>query len=56
MDIVGPLHNSKQKCFLLVLTDYFSKWVEAESYTSIKDAQVEHFVWKCRRFLIYLTT
>ena len=46
MDIVGPLHNSKQKCFLLVLTDFFSKWVEADSYASKKDVQVENFVWK----------
>ena len=46
MDIVGPLHNSKQKRFLLVLTDFFSKWVEADSYASIKDVQVENFVWK----------
>ncbi|XP_033140595.1 uncharacterized protein LOC108870435 [Brassica rapa] len=44
MDIVGPLHNSKR--FLLVLTDFFSKWVEADSYASIKDVQVESFVWK----------
>ncbi|XP_018458091.2 uncharacterized protein LOC108828938 [Raphanus sativus] len=36
MDIVGPLHKSKQKCFLLVLTDFFSKWVEAESYANIR--------------------
>ncbi|KFK32352.1 hypothetical protein AALP_AA6G230500 [Arabis alpina] len=46
MDIVGPLHASKQKRFLLVLTDYFSKCVEAEAYASIKDAQVESFVWR----------
>ena len=46
MDIVRPLHNSKQKHFLLVLTDFFSKWVEAESYASIKDVQVENFIWK----------
>ncbi|XP_024010591.1 uncharacterized protein LOC112086024 [Eutrema salsugineum] len=51
-----PLHRSKQKLFLLVLTDYFSKWVETDSYTSIKDAQVEHFVWKniiCRHGVPY---
>ncbi|XP_013629257.1 PREDICTED: uncharacterized protein LOC106335311 [Brassica oleracea var. oleracea] len=43
MDIVGPLHNSKQKRFLLVLTDFVSK---SESYANIKDVQVESFVWK----------
>ncbi|RVW49484.1 hypothetical protein CK203_111145 [Vitis vinifera] len=33
MDIVGPLPAAPaQKKFLLVATDYFSKWVEAESY------------------------
>nr|CAN73619.1 hypothetical protein VITISV_012052 [Vitis vinifera] len=34
------------KKFLLVATDYFSKWVEAETYTSIKDKDVTKFVWK----------
>ena len=56
MDIVGPLHNSKQKHFLLVLTDFFSKWVETDSYASIKDVQVENFVWKniiCRHGVPY---
>jgi len=56
MDIVGPLHNSKQKRFLLVLTDFFSKWVEADSYASIKDVQVESFVWRniiCRHGVPY---
>ncbi|RVW60310.1 hypothetical protein CK203_084066 [Vitis vinifera] len=38
MDIVGPLPAAPaQKKFLLVSTDYFSKWVEAEAYASIKD-------------------
>ncbi|XP_024010604.1 uncharacterized protein LOC112086031 [Eutrema salsugineum] len=56
MNIVGPLHRSKQKRFLLVLTDYFSKWVEADSYASINDAQVENFVWEniiCRHGVPY---
>ena len=56
MDIVGPMHRSKQKRFLLVLTDFFSKWVEADSYASIKDAQVESFVWRnivCRHGVPY---
>ncbi|RVW54494.1 Retrovirus-related Pol polyprotein from transposon 17.6 [Vitis vinifera] len=38
MDIVRPLPiATTQKKFLLVATDYFSKWVEAEAYASIKD-------------------
>ncbi|RVW90215.1 Pol polyprotein [Vitis vinifera] len=47
MDIVGPLPTAPaQKKFLLVATDYFSKWVEAEAYASIKDKDVTKFVWK----------
>ena len=47
---------SKQKHFLLVLTNFSSKWVEADSYASIKDVQVESFVWKniiCRHGVSY---
>ena len=32
--------------FLLVATDYFSKWVEAKAYANIKDKDVTKFVWK----------
>ena len=47
MDIVGPLPTTvAQKKFLLVAIDYFSKWVEAEAYASIKDKDVTKFVWK----------
>ena len=47
MDIVGPLPAvAAQKKFLLVTTDYFSKWVEAEAYYKIKDKDVFKFVWK----------
>jgi len=56
MDIIGHMHPFKQKKLVLVLTNYFSKWIEAESYTSIKDAQVENFVWKhilCRHRIPY---
>ena len=47
MDIVGllPIAAMKKK-FLLIATDYFSKWVEAEAYASIKDKDVSRFVWK----------
>ena len=47
MDIVGPLlAAAAQKKFLLVAMDYFSKWVEAEAYASIKDKDVTKFIWK----------
>ncbi|XP_034684129.1 uncharacterized protein LOC117913290 [Vitis riparia] len=47
MDIMGPFPTAPaQKKFLLVATDYFSKWVEAEAYASIKDKDVKRFVWK----------
>ncbi|RVW64617.1 hypothetical protein CK203_048525 [Vitis vinifera] len=44
MDIVGPLPiATAQKKSLLVATDYFSKWVEAEAYANIKDKDVTKF-------------
>ena len=47
IDIVGLLPIVvAQKKFLLVATDYFSKWVEAKAYTSIKDKDITKFVWK----------
>nr|CAN74249.1 hypothetical protein VITISV_035574 [Vitis vinifera] len=36
----APIPHKK---FLLVATDYFSKWVEAEAYASIKDKDVTKF-------------
>ncbi|XP_048604735.1 uncharacterized protein LOC111205622 [Brassica napus] len=56
MDIIGPMPASRQKKFILVLTDYFTKWVEAEAYASITDKEVQNFVWKniiCRHRLSY---
>ena len=47
MNIVGPLPvAAAQKKFLLMATDYFSKWVEAEAYANIKDKDITNFVWK----------
>ena len=47
IDIVGPLPTAPaQKKLLLVATDYFSKWIEAEAFSSIKDRDVTQFVWK----------
>ena len=53
IDIVGPLPTVlAQKKLLLVTTDYFSKWIEADAFASIKDRDVTRFIWKniVRRF------
>ncbi|XP_013709457.2 uncharacterized protein LOC106413181 [Brassica napus] len=34
-----------QKVFLLIVTDYFSKWVEAEALSRITDLQIRKFLW-----------
>lgn len=46
MDIVGPLQRSRQNWFIVVVTDYFTKWMEFESYVKIHDKDVQNFVWK----------
>ena len=45
IDIVGSLPiTPTQKKLLLVATDYFSKWVEVEAFSSIKDRDVTQFI------------
>ena len=45
IDIVGPLPTAPaQKKLLLVATDYFSKWIEAEAFSSIKYQDVTRFI------------
>nr|KYP41535.1 Transposon Ty3-I Gag-Pol polyprotein [Cajanus cajan] len=47
IDILGPFPVAKgQVKFLLVVVDYFTKWIEAESLASISAANVQKFVWK----------
>ena len=47
IDIMGPLPPAPaQKKLLLVTTDYFSKWIEADAFASIKDRDVNRFIWK----------
>jgi len=56
MDIVGPMPPSGSKRFMLVLTDYFTKWVEAQAYHKVKSRDVVAFIWKniiCRHGLPY---
>ena len=47
MDIVGPFPKAVgNKKYLLVYTDYFTKWVEIEPLANIKDVDVKRFIWK----------
>ncbi|CAL8992966.1 unnamed protein product [Prunus brigantina] len=45
VDIIGKIYPaaSNQHAWILVATDYFTKWVEAESYRSISSTQVVKF-------------
>ena len=45
LDIVGPfLKATGNKRYLLVSTDYFTKWVEAEPLANIKDTDAKKFI------------
>ena len=47
IDIVGTFPTAPaQKKLLLVATDCFSKWIEANAFASIKDRDVTRFIWK----------
>ena len=48
MDVVGPLipPGPAQLRFLLVLTDYFTKWIEAEAFSNVTSTTVTSFIWK----------
>jgi len=47
MDIIDPFSLGKgQTKFFLVGVDYFTKWIEAESLSSISTKNVHNFVWR----------
>ena len=47
LDIVGPFPKAVgNKRYLLVGTYYFTKWVEAEPLSNIRDVDAKIFVWK----------
>ena len=47
LDIVGPFPKaSSNKKYLLVGTDYFTKWVKAKPLANIRDVDTNKFVWK----------
>jgi hypothetical protein len=46
-NIVGPLPRAPgNKRFLIVAIDYFTKWVEAEPLSNIRDVDAKQFLWK----------
>ena len=56
MDLIGPMPSSRQRKYALIMTDYFTKWVEAKALVHITDKEVQNFVWKniiCRHGLPY---
>ena len=47
MDIVGHFPKTiGNKKYLLVGTDYFTKWVKTEPLANIRDVDVKRFIWK----------
>uniref|UniRef100_A0A2N9I3H5 Uncharacterized protein n=1 Tax=Fagus sylvatica TaxID=28930 RepID=A0A2N9I3H5_FAGSY len=47
LDIVGPLPQAPgNKKFLITTTDYFTKWIEAEPLSNIRDVDTKRFFWK----------
>ena len=47
LDIVGPFPKAVgNKKYLLVGTDYFTKWVKAKPLANIKDVDAKRFIWK----------
>ena len=44
---MGPFPKvTGSRRWLLVVTNYFTKWVEIEPLTNIRDTNVKRFVWK----------
>jgi hypothetical protein len=47
VDIVGPLPRGKGSVrFVVVVVDYFPKWVEVEALVNITAKSIERFLWK----------
>ena len=47
LDIVGPFPKAPGNMrLLLVDTNYFTKWVEAEPLANIRNVDAKRFVWK----------
>ena len=55
LDIMGPFSRAiRQLKFLVVVIDYFTKWVEAEALATITEKNIRSFVWRniiCRYWI-----
>ncbi|KAM2813787.1 hypothetical protein PS2_040687 [Malus domestica] len=47
IDLVGPMPPATGgRCMMIVATDYFTKWVEAESMITTTQKDIERFIWR----------
>ena len=47
LDFIGPINPpSKQKKYILVCTDYVTKWVEAKALVSATENSIVHFLYE----------
>ncbi|KAM1815857.1 hypothetical protein ACFX12_000329 [Malus domestica] len=47
IDLVGPmLPAAEGKGMMIMATDYFTKWVEAEPMTTTTQTDIKRFIWK----------
>lgn len=47
LNIVKPFPRALgNRLYVVVATDYFTKWVEAEAFANIRDLDIKRFVWK----------
>lgn len=45
--MIGPLPQGKRQTkFVVVIVEYFKKWVEAEALATITERNVTKFIWK----------
>ncbi|XP_019224791.1 PREDICTED: uncharacterized protein LOC109206426 [Nicotiana attenuata] len=46
MGIIGPLLWAPRKAqYILLMTDYFSKWVEAQVFEKVREKEVINIIW-----------
>jgi len=46
VDILGPFPLVRQMKYLVVVIEYFTKWIEVEPVAQITSHKIQHFVWK----------